>query len=183
MKKILIIMIICISIVAIGCTNNTDSIVDNNNKTDNNQNGDTKSIYDNASSLAQMYMLGLDSLMDIDEGLNGDMNYISIDLQNDISVTEQDIQDIMKYFEDKYSIKTYSYSIDECFDNGLGDKDNRALDGIVLSLINYPNIQSEKATFEASKYRSGLGSIGVEVNMKKVNDMWEVINAKMNWIS
>ena len=45
------------------------------------------------------------------------------------------------------------------------------------------DVTSTKVVFTGSKYRSGLGAIGMEVTVQKKDGKWQVTESKMIWIS
>jgi hypothetical protein len=48
--------------------------------------------------IGQLYRLALDAYMPIDEGLNGGMKYIAIDMSNFIDLDDSDKEQILKHF-------------------------------------------------------------------------------------
>lgn len=143
--------------------------------------GDGLETNDEISSLAEMYIEALDSLIEMDPGLNGGMEYIAIDCETLPDLEDEDIEALLTYFSETYALDTMNKSVSECFDEGYGNKENLLLDGIVLYVEN-ADIGKNKATLECVKYRSGLGAIGVTVKLK-YEDQWIVEETMMTWIS
>ncbi len=136
------------------------------------------------SDIAKMYATALDALISIDEALNHEMEYIAIDTTTLENVTDKDIEDILSYFANKYNVEVRADSVQGCYDKRLGNKEKLYLNGIVLEVEDEnKKVLGSKITLNCSKYRSGLGVIGVEVKLEKSNDEWTLISADMTWIS
>ncbi|MED4355153.1 hypothetical protein P9265_23170 [Schinkia azotoformans] len=63
--------------------------------------------------LGEIYSVALDSIMEQDEALSSNMEYIAIDMSNFEELDENDKKEIINYFKEKYKvdpelfIKTY----------------------------------------------------------------------------
>jgi len=55
--------------------------------------------------MGELYSLALEAYMPIDEGLNGDMKYIAIDMSDFKDLDDTDKEQILKHFEEKWRIK------------------------------------------------------------------------------
>ncbi|MFC5651062.1 hypothetical protein ACFPYJ_18505 [Paenibacillus solisilvae] len=67
-----------------------------------------------------MTLLALDAYMPIDEGLNGDMKYIAIDMSNFKGLDDTDKEQILKHF-DKYNVKVMEATYELLKAEGLYD--------------------------------------------------------------
>lgn len=188
MKKLIsIFLIVTLLLGMTGCTqDNRDTQVSQSDPRINedlpDEQVETTSTKTEVSDLADMYIVALDSMMDIDSGLNGNMKYIAIDCDTLEDIDENDIEAILLYFSEKYNIDTMNKSVAQCYDEGYGDEQNLLLDGIVLYFDSVNYNMKTNATFTCVKYRSGLGAIGVTVKLK-YKDEWLVEEAEMTWIS
>ncbi|MBM7583725.1 hypothetical protein JOC86_000262 [Bacillus pakistanensis] len=133
--------------------------------------------------LPETYIIALDALMKEDDALNSDMKYISIDMSNFENFTEKDKKKILKFFEDNYQVKVMDASLDELKKKGLFNADNMSLEGVLLRIekVDYKLVNNIR--FVGSKYRSGLGAIGLEITVHEVDGEWEVKKSKLTWIS
>lgn len=83
---------------------------------DNNQ-VDTEN--NSGENLVELYSIVLDALMEENQGLNQDINYIAIDMSNFVKLTETDKQEILNYFKEKYKIDILVATYDELIEEGF----------------------------------------------------------------
>jgi hypothetical protein len=133
--------------------------------------------------LAEIYSIALDSIMEKDEALSSDMEFIAIDMSNFDELNEQDKKEILSYFEEKYKIDVMDASYEELKDKGLYNPDTMALDGVLLRLEKVEFTFNKNVFFEGSKYRSGIGAVGVEVTVHYKDGKWKVKESKETWVS
>lgn len=131
-------------------------------------------------SLAKLYCMALDSLMPIDEALNSNMEYISIDIET-LEINDEVAKNYIKEYFSKYNVPVIFESYDSLKEQGKVN-DMNSLEGILLS-ITKKEISDKKAVIEGSKYRSGLGAIGVYCELINKDDAWKLKESKMTWIS
>ena len=129
----------------------------------------------------KIYILALDSLISIDEGLNSDIKYIAIDIDTLEGAAQEDINYIMTYFE-KYGVEVIAESFVTLREKGMV-KEGNYIEGLLLRVDKIDKITKKKAVMEVSKFRSGLGAIGVRCKLIYSKGTWELKNADMMWIS
>lgn len=118
-----------------------------------------------------------------DEALNSDMEYIAIDLSNSEEVDENDKKEILNYFKEKYKVNVMDATLEQLEENGLYNPEIMLLDGVLLKIEKVDFKFNNKILIEGSKYRSGLGAIGVEVKVHYKDNKWKAKEVKMTWIS
>ncbi|WP_226669649.1 peptide ABC transporter substrate-binding protein [Metabacillus litoralis] len=133
--------------------------------------------------LGEIYSIALDSIMEKDEALSSDMEFIAIDMSNFGEVDESDKKEILSYFKEKYKVKVMDATIEQLQKKGLYNPDKMYLDGVLLRIEKVEFKFNNKVFFEGSKYRSGLGAVGVEVTVQNIDNQWQLKEAKMTWIS
>lgn len=133
--------------------------------------------------LGEIYSVALDSIMEQDEALNSDMEYIAIDMSNFEEVDENDKKEIINYFKEKYKVDVMDATLEQLKEKGLYNSDTMALNGILLRIEKVEFKFNNNVFFEGSKYRSGLGAVGVEVTVHYKDNQWKSKEAKMTWIS
>ena len=133
--------------------------------------------------LGEIYSVALDSILKQDEGLNSDMEYIAIDMSNSEELDESDKKEILNYFKEKYKVEVIDATLEELKEKGLYNPDMMRLDGVLLKIKKVDFKFNNKILFEGSKYRSGLGAIGVEVKVHYKDNKWKSKEVKMTWIS
>lgn len=133
--------------------------------------------------LGEIYSVALDSMMDLDEGLNGEMEYIAIDMSNFYGIDDHDKKVIFSYFEEKYDVEVMDATFDQLKDKGLYHLDTMSLDGVLLRLEKFVILSNKTVSYEGSKYRSALGAIGVKGKLHYVDEQWEIKEANITWIS
>lgn len=135
-----------------------------------------------SGNLTDVYCSALDSFMPLDNGLNYDMQYISIDGSSLKYLQDNQIDEVLKYFK-KYNVKVMNASFDVLKQKGLFNEKKLILDGLLLSVKDINIISSTYIIIEGSKYRSGDGAIGVRCALKYKDGKWNVEKADIMWIS
>lgn len=129
----------------------------------------------------QLYSLAFQAMFDMDEGLNGEMKYIAMDLSELTQLTEEDKTYILDSFKD-YGVEIRDTTFDRLKEEEPGFKENMALEGVLLR-VEKVDIREDAAVIEGSKYRSGTGAVGTKITLKLVDGVWSVADAGMTWIS
>jgi hypothetical protein len=132
------------------------------------------------SSKAQLYCAALDSLIPIDDALNSDMKYIAIDI-NTLEISTDKEKETIKECFSKYQVPVVFDSYESLKEKGKVIDDSY-IEGILLS-VEKTEISDNNAIIECSKYKSGLGAIGVHVELKFEDDIWKVEVAEITWAS
>jgi hypothetical protein len=133
--------------------------------------------------LGEIYSVALDSIMEQDEALSSDMEYIAIDMSNFEEVDESDKEEILSYFKEKYKIEVMDATLEQLKEKELYNPDTLVLDGVLLRIEKVDFKVNNNIFFEGSKYRSGDGAVGVEVTVHNKDNKWESKETKMTWIS
>lgn len=131
--------------------------------------------------MGELYSLALDAYMPIDEGLNGGIEYIAIDMSNFEDIDETDKEQILKYF-DKYNVEVMEATYEQLKDKELYDPQTLVLNGVLLR-VEKIEISKKQVVIEGSKYRAGDGAIGTKVIVEYKNGKWQVTKADSTWIS
>lgn len=133
--------------------------------------------------LGEIYSVALNAIMEEDEALSSEMEFIAIDMSNFNELDEQAKKEILNFFKEKYKIEVMDATFEELKEKGLYNPDKMVLDGVLLRLEKVEFKFNNNIFFEGSKYRSGLGAVGVEVTVHYKDDNWKVKEAKKTWIS
>ncbi len=133
--------------------------------------------------LGEIYSIALDSIMEQDEALNSDMEYIAIDMINFEEVDESDKEEILSFFKEKYKVEVMDATLEQLKEKGLYNPDTMRLDGVLLRIEKVDFKFNNEIFFEGSKYRSGLGAVGVEVKVHYKDNKWKSKEVKMTWES
>lgn len=118
----------------------------------------------------EMYHKAIGYIMDLDSGLNTDMEYIAVEYKYEFS--DADKQDITKALE-SYGVKVFESNLEELAGTQYSDEYGN-LYGI---LITFKDVEvSENVTsISFTKYKSGKGAISTAVTLiQKDNGEWEV---------
>jgi hypothetical protein len=134
-----------------------------------------------SKDIGELYSLALDAYIPIDEGLNGGMKYIAIDMSNFKDLDDTDKQQILKYFN-KYNVEVMEATYEQLKAKGLFDPKTMLLNGILLRVEKTEN-SNNKFVVEGSKYRGSLGAIGIKVVVELKYDKWQVTKAETTWES
>lgn len=134
--------------------------------------------------LGEIYSVALDAIMEKDEALSSEMKFIAIDMSNfDDGLSAKDKKEIMIFFTDKYKVDVMDATFDELKEKGYYNADKMSLDGVLLRIEKMDFKLNNNVFFEGSKYRSGLGAIGVEGTVHYTEGNWQIKKLKETWIS
>jgi hypothetical protein len=134
--------------------------------------------------LGEIYSVALGSIMEKDAALSSDMKFLAIDMSNfDAGLSEKDKEEIIIFFKDKYKVDVMDATFDELKEKGFYDSDKMALDGVLLRIEKIDFKFNNNVFFEGSKYRSGLGAIGVEGTVRYKDGTWQIKELKETWKS
>jgi hypothetical protein len=124
--------------------------------------------------LVEIYSTAFDAMMENDTALNSKAKFISVDMNNLSDLTEQNKQDILRYFKEKYKIETMNASFEELKEKGMYNPDTGSLDGVLLRIEKVDFVNNHEILIEGSKYRSGLGAFGCKLIVHFESDVWKV---------
>lgn len=134
--------------------------------------------------LGEVYSVALDSIMERDEALSSEMKFIAIDMSNfDDGLSAKDKKEIITFFKDKYNVNVMDATFEELKAKGFYDPERMALDGVHLRIEKIDFKWNHNVFFEGSKYRSGLGAIGVEGTVHYKDGTWQMKESEETWIS
>ena len=133
--------------------------------------------------LEEIYIVALDSIMEQDEALSSDMEYIAIDMSNFEEVDESGKEEILRYFKEKYNVDVIDATFKQLEEKGLYNPDTMSLDGVLLSIEKVDFKFNNNVFFEGSKYHSGVGAFGVEGTVHYQDNKWKSKETKMTWVS
>ncbi len=134
--------------------------------------------------LGEIYSVALDSIMEKDEALSSEMKFIAIDMSNfDDGLSAKDKEAIITFFKDKYKVDVMEATFDELKEKGFYDPEKMSLTGVLLRIEKMDFKWNHNVFFEGSKFRSGLGAIGVEGTVHYKDGTWQMKESKETWIS
>ena len=121
--------------------------------------------------LCGLYLKVLDDLWEVDSGLNGGAEYVSLDLVSAPgSLTDSEIAAMAWIFENKYNVQVLTFTLDELKEQGYltaaGGSNNLYQwdNGVLLSITSDQNADETEVyslpvlRFNATKWRSPLGA-------------------------
>lgn len=132
--------------------------------------------------LVEIYIVAFESAMQEDKGLNSGMKYISIDTEVTDDLTEEEQKVLLDYFR-KYNVEIMNLSFEDLRSKGMFDENTLSLEGILLEVEDIKKRTDKEVIIEVTKYRSGLGAIGMEYTLEYINNKWEIKQKRMIWIS
>lgn len=138
---------------------------------------------DPKKALEDIYIVALDSIMEQDEALSHYMEYVAIDMSNFKNVSQQEKEGILNFFSEKYKIEAMDATYEQLKEKGLYNPETTSLHGVLLRIEEVEFKFNNEILFVGSKYRSGLGAVGVEVIVHYKNNKWKSKETKMMWIS
>lgn len=129
------------------------------------------------NSLSGLYIAALEEVISTDSALNRSMEYISIDDDQTLALSDSDGQHILEFLRRKYKVDVYNLTYEQLLKQGLYEGNESNLRGILLR-IEKVELADEKneATLEVSKYRSNEGSISVKITLQYKDNHWMVVD-------
>ena len=130
------------------------------------------------------YIAIIDDIYKDDSALNNDINMIVLDLTGITNLSETDKDILLVKLYDMYGLEVKESTYDRLVEEGLiNEKELYFPTGIIISISNSEYKESKKTlTYDIKKWRSGLGAIGYEGNVKFNGEEW-IITKKNMWIS
>jgi hypothetical protein len=165
--------------------NNTIEVT-NEKVVDNDKDKSNEEIVDNdntaeESIYSEIYIIALESFMSLDEALNHEMKYIAINNDTLIKATEADVDTVVDYFK-KYAVDVINESYKTLKEKDMVI-DEFYIEGVLLEIETVEFLSEDKVVVEGSKYKSGLGAIGVKAILIKEDGHWILESADITWIS
>lgn len=163
MRRIFLIFTMVLTILIMGCTSQQPKATE--------------------TGLANLYIKTIDILFEEDPGLNGDIKFIAIQMDTLKGINEADKQKIEVHIKDKgYDVKNASF--EDLKKQGEFDEVQLYIkNGILIKIDEIEEFTDSRIVFTASKYRSGLGAIGLLFKFEKKNGTWDLLESTMKWIS
>ena len=113
--------------------------------------------------------------------INGIYKYIAINTKTLENATQRNIDYIFNWFV-KYNNDIIDESFESLEEKGMV-KEFNSLEGLLLEVISIKEISEEEVIIELSKFRSGIGAIGMRYTLIQNDSTWEVKEKGMMWIS
>lgn len=132
-------------------------------------------------SAGQLYAITFEAMMELDEGLNHEMNYIAVDLSEMSQLTEDDKTYIIEYLQD-FGTEIRDRTLDQLMEEENPEQSSPSLKGVLLR-VDKVEINEDSAQIEGSKYRSGTGVVGAKITLKLEEGAWKLSGSEMTWIS
>jgi len=132
--------------------------------------------------MGEIYSVGLNSFMQLDKGLNGDIEFIAIDTETLFDATQEDKEKVLNSFK-KHGVPVMDASMDVLKEKGLFDEETLSLKGLLLKVEQVDTTISGKVVIEGSKFRSGNGAIGVKTVLEQKEGKWQIKESEIKWIS
>lgn len=136
--------------------------------------------------IGEIYSIALDSIMEKDEALSSDIEFIAIDMSNFDELNEQELnvqdkEEIISYFEEKYIVKVMDASYEYLKEKGLYNPDSMVLNGVLLRIekVDFLSNDTNDIIFQGSKYRAGDGAVTVKGIVYFKNGKWIIKDSKV----
>lgn len=105
-----------------------------------------------------LYRTVIDDLYKVDPGLNGDISILAFDFSKVSNMTESEKAALLYLLGESYSEEIMAATYEELSEQGYVDKDNLYFEKGLLFTIEDAAMSGEEFTFNAQKWRSGLGA-------------------------
>lgn len=139
------------------------------------------SIISQGEDIAGLYKKVADDLYSVDPGLNDNINILAFDFTKVTNLTEPEKSALIYLIGDVYKIHTVAATYEELCEQGYIDKDKLYFEKGLLFTIEDTVMSGGSFTFDAKKWRSGLGAyFFYECTARKTEDGWSYsIGAEM----
>lgn len=104
------------------------------------------------------------------------MEYISLDLDDQLPLKDSDKQSIEEYLQSKYNVKIYNFTYEQLIDEGLYDTEKSTLKGILLKIEKQEQSDKNNVIIEVSKYRTNEGGLSSKITLAYQDGQWKVVN-------
>ncbi len=138
---------------------------------------------DSQEHVDEIYIAALDAMMGLDEALNHAMKFIAIDRSNFDDLDEPVKDSITAYFKEKYGVEVLVATLDQLKEKSLFHTDTMSLDGVLLRIEKVDFTSDKEVLVEGSKYKSGLGAVGVKSVVLFKDGKWQIKDSKVTWQS
>ncbi|NMA83433.1 MAG: hypothetical protein GX962_06175 [Epulopiscium sp.] len=115
-------------------------------------------IKEQSNDIVGLYRTVVDDLYAVDPGLNADANIFAFDLTGVSNLTEVEKAALIYLVGNTYQVETIAGTFDELHEQGYINKDELYFEKGILFIINDTAMSGDQFTFDAEKWRSGLGA-------------------------
>lgn len=163
-------------------------VINNTENVENNEEKENERKEEEITKYVQMYLMLFDHIMEEDNALNHEMEFLAIDMHSldkeyldpeikgttrVFDINEDDEQVILDYMK-KYHHDIRNNTFEELKEQGEFDEKNLVLDGILIYVSNIEIVSEDNFLISMVKYRSGLGAIFPEYSVKYKDGNWEI---------
>ena len=132
---------------------------------------------------AQAYYRVFESLINTDLVLNNEMVYLAFDLTNAKLTDTVPFIQLAQNYCDTNGYKLLIMSFEELEEAGyIEDIYKGFKEGVVISFHD-KELTDTKLVTAANKWKSGIGAVGADFTVEKINDSWEITGTDRAWIS
>lgn len=138
----------------------------------------------NQDSIVNAYMSIINKLYEEDPGLNDEISILAIDTTKMCNITSYEKTLLLEKLKNVYELEIIDSTFEDLKKDGYILEDQLYFpNGILINIEDTPIENDSTFTFNASKWRSGLGSIGYNNStITYINSTWE-ITVQSSWIS
>lgn len=131
--------------------------------------------------LNDIYILALETILEEENTFNDQLDYISIFIHDD-TVSEKDLTYIKNKIQHKYDTIMFSYLPEEVNRSGPYGKENLAMDGIFLYIMEIDK-NNDKVTLQVQKFHTvtSRGSLGMEMVIDSTAETPALYQAEVVW--
>lgn len=116
------------------------------------------SIKSQGEDIAGLYKKVIDDLYAVDPGLNDNISILAFDLTKVTNLTEAEKSALIYLIGNTYKMEAFAATYDELCEQGYIDKDKLYFEKGLLFSIEDTALSGDSFTFNAKKWRSGLGA-------------------------
>lgn len=126
-------------------------------------------------NVGEIFNVALDTIMEHNEELNDEMEFIAINVGELEDLSEKDEKTISDYFEEKYKVDVMitNNTAQELKETELYDSDTDTLKGVFLGIEKADFKDDNSVFFEGNKYRSNSSGFALEFSVHYEDNEWQ----------
>lgn len=108
--------------------------------------------------LVGFYLGVLEDLYQADSGLNSELSVMALNLEEEQNLTQSEKAALVWLFAEKHGVEPLTGTFDQLCEEGYIDRENLVFETGLLFTISSTRLADGSFTFDADKWRSGLGA-------------------------
>jgi len=136
-------------------------------------------INEDISKIANLYITVISDLMNADVALSHDVQYIAVDIDTFVNLSEEDIINIIEYLQ-RYNEAVKQTTFEELREQGLVNEELPvSIEGIMVSIADVEFISENEVNITISQWSSGRSAVSIEYVAIYENGEWKLYQTEI----